>query len=194
MTAKLALVGQPWEQLPKESLQAYHAFTHYRDLPIADRSITHAHQEHARACQKRTGSVPMNGRWKRWSMDHRWVERTSDYARHLDQAKTGAELAEVVEVGRRHAEVAMAALDALYQPVLTVAKVLQSNPEVLEQLARDAGEDPAAFIKLLDITRNVAAVMPTVAKMEREARGLEEGDRQEHVVRVVLELDEEFRL
>ena len=65
-----------WDIQPGETAKAFHAFSHYRDMPPADRSIDTAHAEHLARCEgrKRRGKRGSN-RWQDWSPKHDWVSR-----------------------------------------------------------------------------------------------------------------------
>ena len=181
-----------YEQMPEESTEAFHAFAHYRDMG-SERSIDNAYFEHQDRClgqQKR--SKRATGRWTGWSEKHGWSERALAYDHELDKTKLSAFRQEAIEMGRRQAQLASSALDVLAGPALAFAKHLNDNPELLEQVSKDA--HPMA---MADYVSTVAAAMGTLAKMEREARGVNgEGGQEEAsaTVRVVFKMDEEFRL
>ena len=86
-----------WDRLPNESLKAFEAFTAYRDLPPATRSIDAAF----RAVSGQHGSKKRaSGRFTAWSSNHRWVERAAAWNAHLD-SEAQAELIEEAKAARK---------------------------------------------------------------------------------------------
>jgi hypothetical protein len=96
------------ERLPGESLKAWAAFTTYRDLPLADRSITAAWRSLTR---RKRGDAP--GRWDLWSRTFRWVERAAAYEVHLDALQRAVREKRLAELAHRRAEHEFAVQDKL---------------------------------------------------------------------------------
>jgi len=191
LVRSLGIFEQPMEG---ESGIAYHAFTHYRDMNAA-RSIAGALEEHKSGCGKGKTRAPggMAG-WEEWSSKFAWTKRAKAYDVSFDVVKLSAQRQEAVEMGVRHARKAAEAIEVLSQPALMVARKLQESPEVLEMF-NDAMDDPKMFLAMLDLARNATVAMPAVAKMEAAARGItEDTEAEETTVRVVIEIDEHFKL
>lgn len=76
---------QAWDRRPDETLQAYEAFTAYRDMP-RPRSVDEAYRNHLR---ERTGgeikkSLQASGRWWTWNTNHEWRSRVESYDGYLE--------------------------------------------------------------------------------------------------------------
>jgi hypothetical protein len=96
------------ERLPGESIKAWAAFTIYRDLPIAVRSISAAWRKWN---QRTEGDAP--NRWMVWSGDHRWVERSAAYAEHLDAKARTAREQRFIDLAVRQADHELVVQDQL---------------------------------------------------------------------------------
>ena len=100
-----------WDIQPGETSKAFHAFEHYRDLPIGDRSIDAAYREHRQSCeghQRGTNRAPR--RWKTWSVDNRWVDRAAAHDGDLSRRRRERRAAELREAQDRAAGIARSAL------------------------------------------------------------------------------------
>lgn len=181
---------EPWDKRPEETDAAFHGFGHYRDLGT-ERSIVKAVEEH-RGCNGGKGRASLQT-WEQWSSKHGWPERVSAWDRKLDKAKQQGLEAEAIEVGRRHARMAAAALEVLSAPGLALAEVM-SEEDLVETVRTVAKSSPSGFLAALDLVKTMAKEMPNVAKMEREALGLGDEEQQQTTVKVVVKLDDEFRL
>jgi hypothetical protein len=189
----------PWQQLEGETVQAYHGFMHFRDLPGGkEKTFTDAYREHMHVCRGRSAEgaakVILPGTWQRWVDKFRWRERAATYAGEIEEAKLDGLKSEATEVGRRHAQMAASALEALHQPVLAIGRVMAKDPESLAALCEAAEVDPKALLGLVQIARESAASMPALAKMEREALGVDETREERHIVDIHVKYDDEFSL
>ena len=76
------------ERRPGESAKAFHAFCHYRDLPVFSRSIDAAWAEHVRECLKhQTSTKQAPGNWKSWSAANDWPARAADHDDDLSRRR-----------------------------------------------------------------------------------------------------------
>ena len=67
-----------WDIQPGETAKAFHAFSHYRDMPPAERSIDAAYAGHMARCEgQQKGSKRAAGFWMRWSVSNAWVSRAT---------------------------------------------------------------------------------------------------------------------
>ena len=81
-------VGQAGERRPGESAKAFHAFSHYRDLPVSSRSIDAAWAEHARECLGRQGGERRaTGAFSRLSAQNDWPARAADHDDDLSRRR-----------------------------------------------------------------------------------------------------------
>jgi hypothetical protein len=87
------------ERLPGESIKAWAAFTIYRDLGTAGRSITAAWRK---STKRKRGEAP--GRWDLWSRTFRWVERSAAYDGHLDDLQRAAREKRLIQLAARRAD------------------------------------------------------------------------------------------
>ena len=103
-----------WDIQPSETAKAFHAFSHYRDMPPADRSIDTAHAEHLARCEgrKRRGKRGSN-RWQDWSPKHDWVSRAAAHDADLSRKRRDRRARELEEAQDRAAKIARSALDRL---------------------------------------------------------------------------------
>ena len=103
-----------WDIQPGETAKAFHAFSHYRDMPPADRSIDTAHAEHLARCEgrKRRGKRGSN-RWQDWSPKHDWVSRAAAHDADLSRKRRDRRARELEETQDRAAKIARSALDRL---------------------------------------------------------------------------------
>ena len=87
-----------WDIQPGETAKAFHAFSHYRDMPPADRSIDTAHAEHLARCEgrKRRGKRGSN-RWQDWSPKHDWVSRAVAHDADLSRKRRDRRARELEE-------------------------------------------------------------------------------------------------
>jgi hypothetical protein len=176
--------------LPDESGAAFHAFSHYRDMG-PHRSIRKAAQIHRAECGR--SEVEARARlasWQDWASRYRWVERAAQHDVALDGKKLDGQADRAVELGRRHAEMAAAALSVLALPALVLSEKLRTDGALLRMLEPESLED---LLRLLNLARTAAQAMPSLATMEREARGLSEAVEGQ-TVKVVVKVDEDFRV
>ena len=103
-----------WDIQSGETAKAFHAFSHYRDMPPADRSIDTAHAEHLALCEgrKRRGKRGSN-RWQDWSAKHDWVSRAAAHDADLSRKRRDRRARELEEAQDRAAKIAHSALDRL---------------------------------------------------------------------------------
>jgi hypothetical protein len=179
--ADLVLVeARSGDAVEGETDAAFHGFVHYRDLG-PDRSIDKATAEHRLKCTGSTGRSRA-AQWLEWSSRNDWPARALAWDNRLDIVKRDAMEEEVADVGRRQAHLAMEAMTALAAPALAAAQLLREDPSVVEELKS------TGVVALLAFVEHTAKLLPALAKMEREARGLEtlESDQQPRVLTVEL--------
>ena len=122
-----------WDIQPGETAKAFHAFSHYRDMPPADRSIDTAHAEHLARCEgrKRRGKRGSN-RWQNWSPKHDWVSRAAAHDADLSRKRRDRRARELEEAQDRAAKIAHSALDRLDERLQTL-DIMQIPAAVLDR-------------------------------------------------------------
>ena len=122
-----------WDIQPGETAKAFHAFSHYRDMPPADRSIDTAHAEHLARCEgrKRRGKRGSN-RWQDWSPKHDWVSRAAGHDADLSRKRRDRRSRELEEAQDRAAKIAHSALDRLDERLQTL-DIMQIPVAVLDR-------------------------------------------------------------
>ena len=110
-----------WDIQSGETAKAYHAFSHYRDMPPADRSIDTAHAEHLARCEgrKRRGKRGSNT-WQNWSTKYDWVSRATVHDADLSRKRRDWQARELEEAQDRAAKIAHSALDRLDERLQTL--------------------------------------------------------------------------
>ncbi|MDO4281339.1 MAG: hypothetical protein Q4C56_06880 [Peptococcaceae bacterium] len=132
--------AKPWEQRPDETAKAFEAFCLYRDMAPAERSQANLVKRYGKSAR----SVDV------WSRRHAWVKRCEAWDGEQDRLAREAQLAQIVEMRKRHAtlgadllEKAAAALSALTAEEIRPAD-LSRMVEIgskLERISRgDVGE------------------------------------------------------
>ena len=122
-----------WDIQPGETAKAFHAFSHYRDMPPADRSIDTAHAEHLARCEgrKRRGKRGSN-RWQDWSPKHDWVSRAAAHDADLSRKRRDRRARELEEAQDRAAKIAHSALGRLDERLQTL-DIMQIPAAVLDR-------------------------------------------------------------
>ena len=110
-----------WDIQPGETAKAFHAFSHYWDIPPADRSIDAAHSVHMQTCKgyqrytKRASSI-----WKNWSTKQDWVSRAASHDADLSERRRERRAAELEQAQDRAATLARSALLRLARRIKTM--------------------------------------------------------------------------
>ena len=115
-----------WDIQPGETAKAYHAFTHYRDLPAHGRSIDAAHAEHRRECEGHQAGTKRAPRyWKGWSTANDWVARVQAHDSDLARRRREKRAADLEVAQDRAAVLARAGLSriALRFQTLDIAEI-----------------------------------------------------------------------
>ena len=184
-----------WDRQKGETQEAFHAFVHYRDLGPTHRSIAAALASHEDGCttgrQRGKSGAPLS-RWEAWSSKHRWVERARLFDDEMDGRRQEAYAANVISMAERHATLAERHMELLAAPAIAAVAALKANPDAIQHLAAEAAVDPRALMSLLRFVEETTKVMPGLAKMEREARGvrgpaLDKASGETAEVRIVIE-------
>lgn len=115
-------MADPWEKHLGESRQAFHAFTHYRNMGAA-RSLDKAYREHCEGCAgKQKSNKRATGRWTAWFGEWHWAQRAEAFDADQDRQARESLQQEVKEAMRRHL------LQARYIESLGMQK-LRATPE-----------------------------------------------------------------
>ena len=121
-------VSHPWERLPKETTFAFHAFTRFRDLPAARRTLLAAYRQETGKKEARQPS----GLWTDWCSRNHWKDRAAEYDAYLDKlAREKAEKAHLEELDGYRARQRQLAAAATGLSILMLKKV-KERVETLE--------------------------------------------------------------
>jgi hypothetical protein len=132
-----------WEQLPKETAEAFDAFCIFRDIKIERNIKTAVESVYA---DKKISNQKYNV-WRNWAWKFKWRERAESYYRYLEQMKQ-EEIRKTIEAqGELHRQVAGKMLNVVSK------KLDLMNPEELTQ-------------------NNVSEWANTAVKIHREDGGL----------------------
>ena len=162
---------EPWVRQEGETHRAFHAFCHYRDLPV--RSTRVAYHNHKRDCENvktdETRQAPKG--WHLWSSKWGWYARSSAWDNELDRQTREKLASDQVEARLRHARMAQGTLQAMIAPVRAVLEAMK-NPEFMQRMILQANKGDLPVHKMLTlVTRTAHAIAPVVA-VERQALGL----------------------
>lgn len=125
----------PWERQKGESARAYEAFATYRDM-----GASRSHNKVVQKLGKNRATISL------WSSKYEWVKRVSAWDAEQDRITREAQINEIKNMRKRHADLANAML-------VKAAKALQRLPD--------------DEIKAMDVSRMVE----TASKLERISRG-----------------------
>jgi len=159
---------QFWERQHGETSKAFYAFTIYRDLGPR-RSLS-------KACQKYDAQKSLRGLMSRWSMQWRWVERTSAYDDYLDAIACEKKKEAIKKMKKRHLTFSL----ALQSKAAERLKGLDSK----DMRVRDAISAIIAGAKLERLTRGevterIEAEIQASPKLKLDWDGLSERDRKQ---------------
>ena len=140
---------EPWDRQHRETPRAFHLFCHYRDLPVAVRSVRAAFREHRERCLHQVVTTKVH-HTDNWSSEWGWVERAAAWDREMDRQARLKISQDQVNARTRHARIAQATLQVLSMPMVALMKAAE-DPQVLTRLISEARESPKAFVKLMDL-------------------------------------------
>jgi hypothetical protein len=172
-------MAELWERAPKEGDKAFLAFSRYRDMGPATRTLERvsidlanerntARRNYGQTAGKGSRKPPSVSRQvELWSSMHSWRDRVRAWDAEQDRIKRESMTAEIEVMGRRHAQIAMAGLQAVQVPFLAMLHKLREDPRVVEQLAKNSTED------LVKMVNSSAIWVRQLEQAEREARGVE---------------------
>ena len=169
----------PWDKRTAESSKAYQAFAIYRDLGVG-RTLG----DTALKLKKSTMII------SRWSSLFSWIKRCAEYDAYIDEIKRKTSEKELEEMTRRHVQMSTAAQQALFIPVSELLKRIKADPTTITSMT---------VCQLTDALERFAGRFPTLASMERQARGLpaetlQIGTRPEHFTQRLLKDAESIEL
>ena len=157
-----------WEQQTDEGEQAFGAFTRYRNIPRAERTL----QKVAGELDK---SVTLMSRWSsQWS----WRPRVMEWDRAQERKDVEAQWEKISAMKSRHAGQAVAQGQVLMAPVMALHKLMRERPDAFFDYFTIGTEDGGYIIdfdrmdRVVSMAMQAARIMPTVTGMEREARGI----------------------
>lgn len=156
------IVARPWEKQYGESAKAFGAFTVYRDLAPADRSLREVGIR-----LKRSSSMI-----ERWSAAFQWVRRVGAWDSEVDRIRRERQLDQVRQMADRHAAKLIALQEVVSYPTNLFLQKLQAarksgDAALIGQFQLDH-LDPS---QLLAMATGAARVMPALIQSERLVRG-----------------------
>ncbi len=104
------MITEAWEQRPKETAQAFQAFSVYRDMAPSVRSLAKVGKQLGKS------TTLMD----RWSARHQWGERVLAWDSYLDKQAREEAVKEVREMSGRHTRLARAFLSKVAQRLVQV--------------------------------------------------------------------------
>lgn len=161
--------SKAWEPGSFSSHQRFHAFSHLRDLPQAERSTLRALNEHRHRCLQKPPARSVNGRWKLWSVEDNWTGRLDAWDAEVDRQRREKFMQSHLAAVERHQRLTAAALSVAAVPVRAVLNRL-SDPAFL-----DSVEKAPAWSLLRDSLRGMQ-ILPALINAERQALGLHSMD------------------
>lgn len=164
-----------WERQPTESIEAFHAFAHYRDLAPDTRSVAAAYTAHSTTCLGRPREKKAARGWEEWSSRHNWVGRMRAYDAQLERQKVKARMKAIAEMEEETARQAANARRILLQPLQALAKSIQKNPELL------TADTNAQAMRLGRLAAESVKALKAAVEIERLSRGVSTQNIDQHV-------------
>ena len=138
-----------WLQQPDEPDGAYRAFKAYRNLPSRERSVLAAFRQET----GRPDAAEPPGQWTGWAAQHGWVRRARSWDAEMERVQREAHLAEVAELGRRHARIARGMLDKAVQRLNAIDPAELSPSELVRFIDYGVKIEQLALSKPTQINR-----------------------------------------
>jgi hypothetical protein len=160
-----------------ESQAAFQAYTLYRDLGPADRSlseVTKRLQDANRETRlvfesghKKATAKPgkHSGQISLWSRKFRWVERAQAWDDYVDKQRLKRQVSAIEKMAERHANQMQVAGQALMAPILAFARALQDP-------MRAVALETAPLNELMELSMVSSRLLPKVQESERLSRGV----------------------
>lgn len=170
--------AKAWERGSFSSHQRFHAFSHLRDLPQAERSTVRAYNEHRIKCLGQKPAATVSGRWKLWSTTDNWAGRLEAWDSEVDRQRREKFMKAQNDAIERHQRLIAAAQSALFVPIRAVLDRM-SSPEFVAALET---QTPTWLVR--DSMRAIQ-ILPSLIAAERAALGLSQveiaiDDRRDH--------------
>jgi hypothetical protein len=146
---------KPWDRQPEESSRAFHAFTHFRDLPSWERSLDRAYNVHREHCKFNGNGhrwatdethpaiayVPTRAcaDWRIWRAKYNWDARTDVHDAELAEQDRQARLREITAMNARHTALAVALQNQVVANLQKLGNAaMELNPREMALLAEKA--------------------------------------------------------
>ena len=78
-------MSHAWDRQSYDTNMSYHAFGHYLELPLSERTIIQGYRNHKRICDGYAGDtskMKVGAHWARWSAALNWIDRAVAYDEH----------------------------------------------------------------------------------------------------------------
>lgn len=147
----------PWQKMEVENGGQYGAFLVFRDMGMADRTLTGA--------AKKTGHAA--GTLNQYATKYDWHNRVAAWDAFRERVYTTQVIERTKEMAEHHADVAAKGISALSTAFTAILHRLENDEE---GFMAELSEHDAA--KLLSIARASAQVLPNLMNAERLSRGL----------------------
>lgn len=180
----------------RESGQAFHAFQHYRDLPMRSRSLDRAYTACLTGCPRdRTIRGPLpdapktlpeplllaTPNWKKWRKQYLWEQRVADFDSYVDDQERLEARDDVKKMNKRHANLATGILNKVVQKVQTM-NASELTPGVLHkwftagvQIERVSRGQPTEIIRqsseLVDLSKLTEEELNLFIQLSDKANG-----------------------
>lgn len=151
-----------WERQPDETAPAFYAFRNYRDLPPNGRSLAKAVRLMYPDLDKRGYNAKLR-QFQKWSANYSWLKRAEAWDDEQDRVRRETYLAEIEEMSKRHANIAMAIIGKAAQRLNTIRpdemtiaemRALFQDAVRLERLSRGVPESNLGVTtKTIDVTK-----------------------------------------
>jgi hypothetical protein len=161
---------QPWEQREDESVQAFRAFTFYRDLGL-ERSLSKAYRA---SIGDQTGEKSANGTWDKWSREYDWVERSRAYDGHLDAVRRQARERRIAELEARRFDFEFENQERLETLVRELdSRVRESITDGFKETTVEVGPDGKTVVR-----REIKVKFPALGAVARAVEACNDTARQ----------------
>lgn len=159
---------QPWQRLPNEPKQAFHAFCHWRDQASHERSGARAYTAHRLKCKPRAGdpvSPPANHwdlpkQWKEWKRVFKWEARADAHDVEVAEIERVARVEAIKQMNVRHATIAAGITNKIIERLMTIDSQKLSFGQLVHALEKATVVERRARGQATDIVKHQDATDP----------------------------------
>lgn len=162
-----------WECQAHETAKQFHAFCHYRDMSVGNRSIDKAYRLHMVECKKTEAKGGTRAKqWQAWAAPWQWVQRVEAWDRESERAIREKLAKDRQDSAIRHARMAQTNLQALIVPGRVLLEALQSDPTLLQRMVQQAKESVGGARAFFSMACEAARAMQSQVEVERLSLGM----------------------